>query len=451
MPIPGAQYQDLRWKEAKRLLQQCGVSTLISSQPSEPLLFSRLSRMLDGTTAEEASAAALTELVPDWRGRLLQCLARLCQRKSQYTDEIYELAADLALLLFLKPQQLQRLFRDLVAKLMTIPPTERQPQAFGGWLYRACGNLLSELRYEADAQNYAAATGRQCGVTHIRKLAKLEELNRAVETLFENRNLSALAPLLGVPEHSLIGDELALRRAKRREHRAALILALGGHILAQNRYGNLRNPDKVEDCLRELEGIVLVHLPDESRLADGTGDWASEPWEERDLALNRGADLADRAGDEYAPLDPGTDLDGAGSWSPRHRPMADSGWMLDLLGAIQVDSPAGDSTHHHPGVFDSPRISETGAGPEQAAGPTFQDLAYGVFRELPRPVYLGLFFKWGRCDALPEEHLDLFPKRTCTWAHLARLAGRTQYHLRQEVEQAEARLRALRVVGDQQS
>jgi len=277
MTIRGTVYQDESWKSIHKWLKKAATQCVGDPQQSGSVIHDLLQEPPE-----------LVAAIEQW----LECVqnelaAPMCQ--PGIGDEGYThlaLAIDLILLLKAEPNLLHKpleKYRSDVLKKNADPDASLCERYF----HTAMGRFFSEMRYVADASRLTVATGRVYSKSYLLKLAKVDEINNAIERLIEIRDIDTLAKILDEEPTPFV-----LSKARRADLRPQLILDADRVLraaqtyekdtpnhkqgepkapeLPTNKFGNVRTPEQVKGLLLDLGEIETASVDEEASL-----DWLS--------------------------------------------------------------------------------------------------------------------------------------------------------------------------------
>lgn len=284
MAIDGTEYQTYLWKTILSVLKGAAVRSL--GEESDPNSFHA---HLIGDQAMDK------DRIHEWHIELWDAVSDQYRFDTGGDDDHNE-AVSLAMQLvaMIKPSQSPKVSESeaslLIKKLEDLRKSKRKNSqakyGFESRFKKSMADLFSELRYIKDAESLTAATGRARSATWLRRLAKIEELNRSVENIFSSQDLPTLAELMGLPLEELESNPGLVVRAYWNDRRPELILSVdrvfrareqykedthnsSGKLihkkgepkapeLPTNKYGNTVNPQIIAEFLDELGGVDIV-------------------------------------------------------------------------------------------------------------------------------------------------------------------------------------------------
>ena len=409
MRLPGTRYQEHGWEQVRKLLGHCSLQAFRQIDMHGVLQAGQHAELLDSYL--DATAAAL-------RAGLRS--ARAEADGNSYGDSVYELATDLLFELQVQPAFWQGLMTAMASEFARHGAFWLDAAA-DGMLRKKVNDMYAGLRDKVDADNYIAATGRDCSPNKIYTYRMLDTAYREIAGLFANwqQHQAQVGAILG---RELEGSPIEARQLRAINgckaewiiNWSASLERFGGspgplHTKSK-RFASLKNsPDKIKAMLDEI-GDYEELSANLDRADDWQGDageaalWLEDYWRVVSESEQAATDADDRilaapGPDEFEPGqaeddDAGGDM-GEASGSSAMAPM-----------------PAGEAT----ATYDL--AAEQDVATELSLPPRYMELARAaqdsgswtlrILREESLPIRLAVYHKLlgAADDTYPDAWLD---------------------------------------------
>jgi hypothetical protein len=281
MRLPGTRYQEHGWEHVRKLLGACSLEVFRQCDLHQVLDSERHAGLLDWYM--DAMALALRPMARRLRGEA---------PGNSYGDSVAELA--LALLFELQAQpSFWGGFTAAVAAEHARCGAFWSSAAGDGMLRKKVNDMFAVLRDKVDADNYQAATGRDCSPNRIYTYRMLDTAYREIEQLFTNweRNADQVGAILG---RQLAGYPIEVRQMTSISGCRAEWIIRWSETLAQfggapgplhtrsKRFASLKNsPGKIAEMLTEIgeyEQLSSNHDGDWQQDAEDASAWLEDYW-----------------------------------------------------------------------------------------------------------------------------------------------------------------------------